>query len=146
MMTVHKKAVFLASGAIILLLAGCVSTPKAGPAASASSSVAIPGLPAGVVPAAIPTDVPNSVEARSSVAMTSCEAAPGGWAAAGTVTNSGKTAVDYTITVFFTTTKATVIDSAQTKVSVDPGSKKSWTATKKFGAASQMLCVLRGVG
>ena len=108
--------------------------------------MAIPGLPAGVAPAPIPTDVPNAVEARSTVVMTSCKAAPGGWQASGTVSNPGTTTVDYTITVFFTTAKATVIDSAQTKVSVDPGAKKSWSAIKKFGAASQMLCVLRGVG
>lgn len=144
-MRMGTSVTIVAVGAV-LLLAGCVSTPKAAPTASPSSSVAIPGLPAGVAPAPIPTDVPNAVEARSNVVMTSCKAAPGGWQASGTVSNPGKTTVDYTITVFFTTTKATVIDSAQTKVSVDPGAKKSWSAIKKFGAASQMLCVLRGVG
>jgi hypothetical protein len=133
------------SAMLALVLAGCVSSAK--PEPSPSGPTSIPGLPVGAVPAeSIPTDVPNDANARTNVTMNSCNSIKGGWSAAGTVTNPGPKTVEYTITVFFTTTAATVIDSAQSKVSVAAGSKKNWNASKKFGAAAKMLCVLRGVG
>jgi len=132
------------SAILALVLAGCVSSVSPEPS---SSSASIPGLPVGAVPAeSIPSDVPNDAGARANVTMTSCTSIKGGWRAGGTVTNPGTKTVEYTITVFFTTTAATVIDSAQSKISVAAGSKKSWNASKKFGAAAKMLCVLRGVG
>jgi hypothetical protein len=78
--------------------------------------------------------------------MSTCKATSGGWAAGGSVTNSGSKKADYTITVFFTTAAATVIESAQTRVSVKPGAKRAWTASKRFTAPPKTLCVLRGVG
>jgi hypothetical protein len=33
----------------------------------------------------------------------------------------------------------------QTHVTVKPGEKNTWTASKKFNAAPKMLCVLRGI-
>ena len=132
--------------AVTVLLAGCVTAHPGKPTPSPSRSVQVPGLPAGVAPAPLPTDVPNSVDARTHVALTTCKAVTDGWEASGTVTNPAKSKVDYTITVFFTTSQATVIDSAQTTVSLEPGDKKTWVATKKFTAPAQTLCVLRGVG
>jgi hypothetical protein len=141
-----RTSITVGAMAVMLLLAGCVSAPPVKPVPTPSHSVQIPGLPAGVHPAPLPSDVPNTADARTNVQLTTCEATSDGWRAAGTVTNPGKSKVDYTITVFFTTAKATVIDSAQTKVSLDPGDKKKWSASKQFTAPPDTLCVLRGVG
>lgn len=121
-------------------------TAKASPGKSGTTTAA-PGLPKGVTAASsIPTSAPNNVKLRANVAMTSCKSVGGGWAATGTASNPGKKDIDYTITVFFTTTTATVINSTQTHLTVKPGEKKTWTATKKFTTPAKMLCVLRGIG
>jgi hypothetical protein len=78
--------------------------------------------------------------------MSTCKATKGGWTAGGSATNPGSKTADYTITVFFTTTAATVVGSAQTRVRVKPGAEETWTAGKKFTAPRRTLCVLRGVG
>ena len=78
--------------------------------------------------------------------ITSCTSKPGGWQASGKSVNPGKNDVHLTITVFFTTTAATVLDYATTKVKVPAGGSAKWTASAKFHAEPNMLCVLRGVG
>jgi hypothetical protein len=78
--------------------------------------------------------------------MSSCGKVDGGWSASGTATNPATAPVSYTITVFFTTTAATVIDTAQTHVDVPAGGKHAWTVSKKFHATPSMRCVLVGVG
>ncbi|MFC5501548.1 hypothetical protein ACFPJ4_04745 [Lysinimonas soli] len=131
-----------------LLLTGCTAgatsssrTPTAAAAASA------PALPAGVTQAtAVPTDVPNDTAARKNVTITSCAANDGGWAAKGTVANLGDGPKTYTITVFFTTSTATVLHTDAVTVSVKPGQTADWTIDGKFVAPAGTRCVLRGVG
>jgi hypothetical protein len=94
----------------------------------------------------IPTKIVNVPPKRKSIVLSTCAAAPGGWKAAGTATNSGTTAASYKITVFFTTPKATVEGYAVTDVTVAAGKSAPWAATGKFSAAAGSLCVLRGVG
>ena len=77
--------------------------------------------------------------------MSGCAATGDGWGATGTATNPGKDDVTYTVTVFFTTTSATTIDSASTDVDVKAGGTVTWKAAKKFTHPADMLCVLRGV-
>ena len=113
------------------------------PAAAPSSSA--PTLPKGVKPAAVPTKVANDVDDRKNVVMSGCKATDGGWGATGTATNPGKKDVTYKVTVFFTTTAATTINSASTEVDVKAGDTVKWDAAKKFTAPDNMLCVLRGV-
>jgi hypothetical protein len=143
--------------AAVVAVPGCTQSSKsAKPTAHSGGSVkqsqapttAAAGLPLGVKAAtSIPGRVPNSPGLRRNVDMSTCKAVEGGWSAAGTASNPGsKENVDYTITVFFTTTSATVLDSVQTKVTVKPGDKHTWRASKKFTAPPKTLCVLRGVG
>jgi hypothetical protein len=107
----------------------------------------VPGLPPGVTGAtSLPSNIPNIVTLRKNVQVSSCAAVAGGWAATGTATDPGAAAAEYTITVFFTTTGATVIDAAQTKVSLTAGQSRTWKISEQFHAAPTMLCVLRGVG
>ncbi len=53
--------------------------------------------------------------------------------------------VSYRITVFFTTTAATTVDSARTEIEVKAGETIKWSAKQEFTASKEMLCVLRGV-
>jgi hypothetical protein len=94
----------------------------------------------------VPTKVANNVKSRKNVQLTSCKKVAGGWGAAGTASNPGTKAAAYTITVFFTTTSATVVGMGKTQVTVAPGGTQDWTAAGKFKAPAKMLCVLRGVG
>jgi hypothetical protein len=159
----HAFVVVAAALAVTTAFAGCTpshnkdgssSSAKgsAGSSASAhpsgsSASKSDAGLPSGVTGAtSIPTKVANNVAMRKHVTMSSCEKADGGWSASGTATNPATTPVGYTITVFFTTAAATVVDTAQTHVDVAAGGKQAWTVTKKFHAAPSMRCVLVGVG
>lgn len=149
-------------GLAVLLLAGCSgeanqppttgSTPpsttaatssSAGPTATSKSA----GLPAGITPAPVPTAVTNNVEKRKTVQITKCQARPGGgWMASGTARNTGSTEQTYRITIFFTTTSATFIASADTTVKVAAGKTEQWSAGSVFKNPEAMLCVLRGVG
>jgi hypothetical protein len=104
-------------------------------------------LPSGVKGAiSLPTSPPNRPTLRRNVSMSTCKATKGGWTAGGSVTNPRSEPAEYTITVFFTTTAATVVGSAQTRLVVEPGAEETWTAGKKFTAPRKTLCVLRGVG
>ena len=131
--------------AATLIFTGC-STAKPPVTHSPTPAAAINGLPDGVKPAPVPTDVPNSVAARKNVTVTGCSGDADGWKASGTITNPAKATTDYTITVFFTTPAATVIDTAQTKVTVHAGATQKWSAAKTFTTGGHVLCVLRGVG
>jgi hypothetical protein len=138
------------AAATISALAGCTpagpSVKPATPKLASTSAAIANGLPAGVTPAPVPTDVPNDHAARQNVRLTTCAATKAGWQAAGTVTNSGSKPAEYTITVFFTTKSATVIDTVQTRVRVPAGKAEHWSAAKEFPTTPGMLCVLRGVG
>ncbi len=93
----------------------------------------------------VPANVPNSVAARRNATLASCRSAAGGWQAGGTVTYAGGSAAAYKITVFFTTSNATVIGYADTVVQVAAGQTKPWTVRATFDAPKGTLCVLRGV-
>lgn len=126
------------------LVSGC--TPGT-PRKEASSTQSAAGLPSGVAQAGkVPTKVPNEPAARKNVRITDCARTDTGWKAAGTAANPGKKKTTYKITVFFTTEKATVLQTADTKVTVEPGKSAEWKAEKKFTPADKTLCALRGVG
>ena len=94
-----------------------------------------------------PSRISNSVKLRRQVAITKCVSTAEGWKAEGNAVNTGSDKrFKATITVFFTTTSATVLDYAETKVDVAPGKTRTWSAAAKFDAAPTMRCVLRGVG
>jgi hypothetical protein len=147
------RVVPAASLAIVLAAAGCTGSSTSDPSPPARSGSPVtsaepaPGLPSGVKGAtSLPTSPPNRTALRRNVSMNTCQATKDGWTAGGRATNPGSKTADYTITVFFTTTAATVVGSAQTRVRVTPGAEESWTAGKKFTAPGKTLCVLRGVG
>lgn len=98
-----------------------------------------------LVQAKVPTKVANAPTLRKNIVQTACAAIPGGWKASGTAANPGKRPVTYKIVVFFTTTKATTLNYAETRVPVEPGKKANWTAEKKFPAEKQMLCPMPGI-
>ena len=95
----------------------------------------------------VPTSVPNDITARRNVTIRSCAAAPGGWAAAGTASNPTTSHVTYRITIFFTTSQATVEGFGATTVAVGPAQTSSWTVTADIPVVdARSQCVLRGVG
>lgn len=79
------------------------------------------------------------------VTISKCAKTDDGWGASGTAKNTGTKDATYSITVFFTTTGATVIATAETKVDVKAGRSADWTAAATFTAAPEMRCVIRGV-
>ena len=115
------------------------TTPSSASASKKSTQVTLPQ-------AKVPASVLNKPATRKYVTLTSCGATKGGWSAAGTAKNPKKTAADYKITVFFTTTQATVLNYAVTTVHVPAGKSAQWKAARSFPAAKSMNCVLRGVG
>jgi hypothetical protein len=136
--------------AALLGLAACSGGPHSRASAGSTSrpSLSRPAaLPAGVVGAtAVPTDVANQPTLRANVTISSCARAPGGWAASGTARNPTATAVTYTVTVFFTTSSATVLGSATSKVTIPAHGSQEWNAPAKLTPANPTRCVLRGVG
>lgn len=109
-----------------------------------TSRIPTPSLAAPSLPAA--TDIPNSVVRRRQMTLTACRSAPGGWEASGTAVNPKAAATTYVVTVFFTTTKGTVIGYARTAVRTPGHGRAAWRATGRFTAPATTLCVLRGVG
>ncbi|MEU7524301.1 hypothetical protein AB0A74_01045 [Saccharothrix sp. NPDC042600] len=147
-MSVCRAASVSAVAACVLVAAAVVSACSAGekPAAPSSPSTSS-GSVAPSAAADIPASVANDVDRRKHAVITSCRPGPdGGWEARGTVTNSGQAAHDYSITIFFTTENATVLDHAATSVTVEGGATGEWSAQKNFPAPPNVLCVLRGVG
>ncbi len=143
-----------ALAAVAALVAGCTSSSSPKKDSSSSGSVAPSSASAtpaakvapvyqGKVPAA--KSIGNLTTKRKAVTLASCAAEPGGWKASGTAKNTGTKQTSYTITVFFTTSKATVQSYAKTTVKVAPGLSAQWTAAGRFPAAKGTLCVLRGV-
>lgn len=133
--------VSLALGA--LLLTGCTaSVPSATPSATASAGSAGEIRP----DADVPTEVPNTPALRADVEITACERGGDGWKASGTARNSADEDTSYTITVFFTTDKATVLGTGDTTVKVPAGESAEWEIRADLTPASEMRCVLRGVG
>jgi|tagenome__1003787_1003787.scaffolds.fasta_scaffold20036837_1 hypothetical protein len=144
----RRVAVTLALSALGASLAGCTSSggkpsPSAPPTQRPSSSAS--RVPA-QHPLPDPSQIANSVKLRRQVQITSCVSTAGGWKAAGSAVNPAKKRLHLTITVFFTTTAATVLDYARTKVTVPPGATRTWTAAARFRPEPTMRCVLRGVG
>lgn len=136
-------------GALTLALSGC--TPAPAPASTTHTtpsavSTTAPGLPPGVSPATdVPTSVPNDPSARSAVSVAECAAVDGGWRASGTAAGSGDARRTYEITVFFTTSTATVLATGSTIVDVPAGGSADWTISESFTAPAGTLCVLTGV-
>jgi hypothetical protein len=143
-----KTAAGLTAIAMAVVVAGCTSSsPKPAPTgASASSSATAATRPPTQNQLPSPSAIRNDVKLHRQTAITSCTSKPGGWQASGKSVNPGKNDVHLTITVFFTTTTATVLDYATTKVTVPAGGTAKWTAAATFPAQPTMLCVLRGVG
>jgi len=139
---------------VALTVAACGSSGPTSQPTSGSPSVstpadaptsATPGSPPPVVK--LPAQVPNDVAKRSSVAVTGCQAGNGGWTASGTASAPAGKAASYKITVFFTSTKATVLGWGSTSVHVPAGGTQHWSVTKRLPDGSgDALCVLRGVG
>jgi hypothetical protein len=141
------KAFLLATLAVALI--GCSSGSKAHPPTPTTAAPA-PTLPAGVTSdTSVPAHVPNNVKLRADVQIdpqpNGCHAVSGGWTAMGSAINPTTRAVTYTISVFFTTSQATVIATGQTKATVPPGAHQAWAITQHFTASAGTLCVLTGV-
>ncbi|GAA1271050.1 hypothetical protein GCM10009677_24910 [Sphaerisporangium rubeum] len=133
-------ATLVALLALTLLTACSTTTPPPDKPATpqANPPAAIPRHP-------IPTKIANNPGIRDRVTQTKCAAIPGGWSAAGTATNPGDHPVTYKIIVHFTTTHATTLDYAQTRVTVPPGKTATWTAEKHFTPQPHMLCPMPGI-
>jgi hypothetical protein len=145
--TLRFRAVLLA---IVIgdSLVACSSSGRAHPPSAPATSKR-PTSPSHIPsqhPLPNPSQITNSVKLRQQVAITGCTATPDGWRATGSAVNSGAKPHDFEITVFFTTTSATVLDYARTTVKVPPGQTGKWTASATFKAEPNMRCVLRGVG
>lgn len=125
--------------AIAIGLAGCTATaghsPTPSRAAATGTALSLPE----------PTDIPNSPAVRSDVAIRACGTHGGHPTASGTATNRTSAERTYTITVFFTTDRATVIGYARTGVTVASHRSSDWTARSDMTGAG-VRCVLRGVG
>jgi hypothetical protein len=126
------------------------SVPAAAPGAAGSKASTASGHTnagggASVAAVPIPTSVPNRPADRKAVTLADCSTTPNGATASGLVTRPGNTAADYTITVFFTTSHATVLNYAKTTVRAEPGKPAAWSVTKEFSAPQDLRCVLRGV-
>jgi hypothetical protein len=148
--SVRPLCLFTALVAGPAMLAACSTSPATTTSAAARASAgakAALALPKGVLNATgVPSAVPNDFALRKTVALTGCGQVSGGWRASGAATNHTSTAVDYTVTVFFTTARDTVIGTGDTKVHVDADATARWNVTSRFAAASGTQCVVRGVG
>ncbi|GAA4361161.1 hypothetical protein [Angustibacter luteus] len=143
-----KSAVVLLTVAVASTVVGCTSSDqKPTPTgAAASGSKTTPAHVPTQEPLPEPSKIRNDVKLRRTTAITGCTSKSGGWQATGKSVNPSKKDVKLTITVFFTTTAATVLDYATTKVTVPAKGDATWTAAASFAAEPNMRCVLRGVG
>lgn len=122
-----------------LLLSGCSDDSKKDAAAKQAAAAPI------LEQAPLPDKVANEPTVRKNIVQTKCAAVPGGWGAAGTAANPGTAPVTYAIVVYFTTTSATTLNYAETKVTVEPGKTAEWKAEKQFHAQDKMLCPMPGI-
>jgi hypothetical protein len=152
----YKRNVTATLAAIIgtaVFLTGCSSLPasKSGekkPAAKTAPSTTVKAAALRETPTSLPiiSKYVNDVHLRPGVFTTACHASAGGWRASGTVKNAGHTAHAFTMTVYFTDSKATVLASGQNTVQVAAGDSGTWAVTAKFFAPAAVNCVLVGVG
>ncbi|RDV45271.1 hypothetical protein DOE76_08415 [Leifsonia sp. ku-ls] len=149
MRTLLRLSAVLISAAV---LTGC--TPQnpsptrttATSGASAGHSTDAPALPSGVTQATnVPSSVPNDPAQRKNVTVTDCGPSEGGWRATGTAKTSGESAATYKLTVFFTTSTATVLAVGEATVTVQRGSTAEWAVDSSFTAPKGTRCVLTGV-
>jgi hypothetical protein len=125
---------------LLLLVTACSGgdqQAKPTPSASASASVARVTPPA--------EKIVNEPAARKDVTQNGCTAADGGWGASGTVRNSTTKDASYVIVVSFTNSKSTVLARGTKKLKVAAGKSAKWSASAKFKAPKDVVCVLRGV-
>lgn len=142
----RRRRLLLLAAAAAAVLSSCSNASSS--AVSTSSTVATGGHGAvTTIPEQhpLPSAIPNNPRLRHSITITGCSAIPGGWKASGTAVNTGSAPISYKITIFFTTPHSTVIDYADTSVTVAPGKKGTWTAQQKFATVPGMICALRGV-
>jgi hypothetical protein len=134
--------------AALLSVTACTSDEPSTPKGQAAVKPSTPATSPETVPhRPLPTKpIPNDVDKRRSVVIEECKATKNGWRARGTATNSADSSETYEITIFFTTTSATVMDFARTTVTVAAGETEKWQASTKFPAPDEVRCVLRGVG
>jgi hypothetical protein len=84
---------------------------------------------------------------RPYVAIESCASTAGGWTASGSARNPGRVPTAYRITIFFTSSQATVEGFGDTIASIPAGKSAHWSVTSKIPAPDpHSQCVLRGVG
>ncbi|WP_052521380.1 hypothetical protein [Agreia bicolorata] len=104
------------------------------------------GLPPGAVgDPNVPTEVPNDPDLRKYITTSSCIATDDGWSLSGTIENPTDSTALYTVTVFFATSNATILATADTVVEVSAGTSENWQASSDFAAPPDTACVLRGV-
>jgi hypothetical protein len=142
-----------------LLLAGCTSSSNATKptsAATSPSSTAASSAPASPVASSSsakapvvgdPTVLPikNNVTRRAQAAVRVCSGDSTGWTATGTAKNPDAGAHTYTLTVYFSNTKGTVIGSGKTTKTVAGKATGTWTVSAKFAAPAKVNCVLVSV-
>lgn len=128
---------------IALVLAGCTASAQ-----SANSSASASDGRAGEIrpDANVPTDVPNEPALRGNVQISACQRDGDGWKASGTARNPAHEDTAYTITVFFTSDKATVLGTGDTTVKISAGKSAEWEVRSDLTPTPEMRCVLRGVG
>lgn len=127
----------LCIAAFALSLTGCSTTTPVPPHTTTPAPVL-------VQPTSIPTDVPNQKAARANVQITDCAGRNDSWVASGNARNPGNTDTTYDITIFFTTSAATVVQTGHTTVHVPAGKTGKWSVSGKVQAEGKILCVLRG--
>jgi hypothetical protein len=151
-----KTAILALTCTAILALVGCTSSkskdtkssspvPKSTPAATSAHTAPSPTITQYPLPTGSISNDTSPNGKRTDVAITRCAASDGGWSASGTAKNSGSSSETFDITIFFTTTQATTLNYATTSVKVSAGKTGNWTASVKFSAPKDVLCVLRGV-
>ena len=159
-----RSGVIVAGLGVAVLLGGCTSASTAAPSpsstagsSSTSTSVGtvktttsaptstIKPLPAATVQHTLPTKIKDTPALRTTILLTGCEKAAGGWKATGTAKNTGSGPATYDVVVFFTDKYSRVVDSATTKFTVAGGRSATWAAAQKFTPPDGVKCVLRGV-
>lgn len=129
----------------MLTMSGCGSSQRhdTTPTSSSATTVVAPPVTGTAVPG---TTIPNNVNLRKNVTMSSCGAVTGGWAAGGIAVSAGGKTTTYTITIYFVTSPGdTVQASGVTQVTADPGRTADWQVVAHFSVKSGIQCVLRGV-
>ncbi|WP_158277225.1 hypothetical protein [Serinibacter arcticus] len=102
-------------------------------------------LPPAEVQNELPTDLPDDPALRTSVLLTGCGEAEGGWQGTGTAANPGGEDLGYQIIVFFTDAYSRAVDSSTITVEVPAGETVEWSAAKEFAPPEGTQCVLRAV-